>query len=485
MPIDARDELSDEAALSLRELADRMFSRTAGAALIGGNQVRLLEDGRENYPAWLAAIRAAKHHVHFENYFIYDDEVGREFADAFLAKAREGVRVRLIYDWVGGVGKASRRFWRRLSQAGIEVRVHNPPRLSGPLSWVSRDHRKTLVVDGEVGYVTGLCVGRMWVGDPKVSVAPWRDTGVEIRGPAVVPISRAFARVWALLGSPVPQMDLMHEPSALGDVSLRIVSSEPATASMLRLDQLVAAIARKRLWLTDAYYSGIPSYVQALSAAAQDGVDVRLLVPHATDIPVLKPVSRAGYRTLLEAGVRVFEWNGTMLHAKTAVADARWARVGSTNLNIASWLGNFELDAVIEDANFAAEMEQLYLRDLANSTELVLDKRHKVRAPGEPRPAGVPRRRSGSVGAVAAGAMRVGNAVGAVLANRRVLAPAQGKLTFLVGVLFCGFAVLVTVFPRALAVPAGVLALWLGCSLLWRGIELRRGAKQASSRAIK
>ena len=119
---------------------------------------------------------------------------------------------------------------------------------------------------------------------------------------------------------------------------------------MLRLDQLVAALARRRLWLTDAYYAGTAPYVQALRAAAQDGVDVRLLVPGAAATSrSLKPISRAGYRPLLEAGVRIFEWNGTMLHAKTAVADGRWARVGSTNLNLASWLGNCELDAVVED----------------------------------------------------------------------------------------------------------------------------------------
>ena len=113
---------------------------------------------------------------------------------------------------------------------------------------------------------------------------------------------------------------------------------------MSRVDELVAALARKRLWLTDAYYAGMTSYVQSLKAAAKDGVDVRLLVPNGTDIPLLRPLSRAGYRPLLESGVRIFEWNGTMLHAKTAVADAHWARVGSSNLNVSSWFGNCELD---------------------------------------------------------------------------------------------------------------------------------------------
>src|SRR5690606_7438975 len=132
--------------------------------------------------------------VHFENYFIVDDEVGREFAEAFAAKARAGVRVRIVYDWLGGFGKASRGFWKRLESAGVEVRAHNPPQLSSPFGWLSRNHRKMLVVDGTIGFVTGLCVGRMWVGDPERNVAPWRDTGIEIRGPAVAEMARAFAR---------------------------------------------------------------------------------------------------------------------------------------------------------------------------------------------------------------------------------------------------------------------------------------------------
>ena len=467
MPIERLENSTPQ----LRELADRMFSRAAGAALIDGNDVRLLEDGRENYNAWLEAIRSAQKQVHFENYFILDDEVGNEFAEAFAAKAREGLQVRVLYDWLGGFGKASRAFWRKLRAAGVEVRVHNPPSFSSPHRWLSRDHRKTLTVDGAVGFVSGLCVGRMWVGDPERNVLPWRDTGVEIRGPAVAEIARAFARSWALVGPSLPERDVPFEPPRAGDVSLRIVSSEPATASMLRLDQLVASLARRRLWLTDAYYSGISSYVQALRAAALDGVDVRLLVPNATDIPILKPFSRAGYRTLLEAGVRVFEWNGTMLHAKTAVADCRWARVGSTNLNAASWLGNWELDAVIEDRDFATRMEEAYLRDLANSTEVVLDARHKLCASGRSRPV---RLGAGSAGAVAAGALRIGNAVGSVLTNRRVLGPIERRLTSGVGLVLCALSVLVALFPRAFAYPVAALGLWAGFSLLWRAIRLRR-----------
>jgi cardiolipin synthase len=179
-----------------RALANQAFSRAAGAPLIEGNRLRLLLDARENYPAWLEAIRAAKRHVHFENYIIHEDDAGRMFAEALIAKAQAGVRVRLVYDWIGGFWTASRVFWNRLRAGGVEVRCYNPPRLDSPLGWLSRDHRKTISVDGEVGFVTGLCVGRMWLGDPGKKIEPWRDTGVEVRGPSVADIEQAFAQVW-------------------------------------------------------------------------------------------------------------------------------------------------------------------------------------------------------------------------------------------------------------------------------------------------
>lgn len=309
-----------------RPLAEQAFSRAAGAPLVGGNSVRLLIDAAQNYPAWLAAIASARDHVHFESYIIHEDSAGVEFANALIAKAQEGVRVRLIYDWMGGLGKASHKFWNRLRAAGVEVRCYNPPRFDSPLGWLSRDHRKMLAVDGEVAFISGLCVGRMWVGEPEKHIEPWRDTGVELHGPSLADIEHAFAQVWAMMGEPIPDdgTRTMRTSPPAGNVNVRIVATVPATAGLLRLDQLVAAIARKRLWLSDAYYAGTTSYVQSLMAAARDGVDVRLLVPNATDIPLLRPLSRSGYRPLLEAGVRVFEWNGTMIHAKTAVADGRW-----------------------------------------------------------------------------------------------------------------------------------------------------------------
>ncbi|HXC72848.1 MAG TPA: phospholipase D-like domain-containing protein [Pyrinomonadaceae bacterium] len=478
-----RERMERASAPPMRELADQAFSRAAGAPLVEGNSVRLLIDARENYPAWLDAIRGAEHHINFESYIIHEDSAGWRFADALVAKARDGVRVRLIYDWMGGFGKTSRSFWNHLRAGGVEVRCYNPPRFDSPLGWLSRDHRKMISVDGQVGFITGLCVGRMWEGIPEKKIESWRDTGVEVRGKAVADIERAFAQVWAMMGEPIPEYELVSRDGleSLGHVSLRVVASVPSTAGIFRMDQLVAALARKRLWLTDAYYAGMTTYVQALKAAAQDGVDVRLLVPNGTDIPLLRPLSRAGYRPLLEAGVRVFEWNGTMLHAKTAVADGHWARVGSTNLNIASWFGNCELDAVVEDEPFARLMEETYLHDLDNSTEVVLDAQHNIHAPNEP-PHAHPVMSSGggSGGRAAAGAIRLGNAIGAAFTNRRVLEPVEAHIMVTTGVLLLASAIIFWFFPGVLVYPLAIMFVWIAIGLFYKAHKLyREGNQQA------
>jgi cardiolipin synthase A/B len=461
-----------ELAIPARVLADQAFSRTAGAPLIQGNSIRLLRDARENYPAWLQAIAAAQRYVHLESYFICGDAVGQMFADALLEKAAAGVRVRVIYDWLGNFRRAPRAFWGRLRAGGIEVRCYNPPRWDAPLGWLSRDHRKVLSVDGEVAFITGLCIGRMWAGDPVQQLEPWRDTGVEVRGPAVADVERAFAHTWTSLGAPVAAASIDTSPPA-GEVSIRIVAREPATAGMLRLDQLVATLARERVWLTDAYYAGTTAYVQTLRSAALQGVDVRLLLPGATDIPLLRPLSRAGYRLLLEAGIRVFEWNGAMLHAKTAVVDGRWARVGSTNLNVASWFGNCELDAVVEDQGFAEQMERMYLDDLGNATEIVLDTKRRVRAPAS-RGRSHRRKAGGSASRAAVGAVRIGNTLGAAVTARRVLGPVEARIMMAAGCSLLLAAVLIALFPRLLAYPLALVAGWIAATLLYRGYRLQR-----------
>jgi cardiolipin synthase len=436
--------------------------------------VRILKDADENFPAWLDAIRSARQKIFFEHYIVADDEIGREFVAALSERARAGVRVRAIHDWFGDVGVATSKLWRPLVQAGGIVRCFNPPRLDSPFGWLTRDHRKLIAVDGDIAFVSGLCVSRKWVGDREHGIDPWRDTGIELRGPAVADLEEAFGQVWATTGEPLDPAELTpasHIPAA-GAVTLRVLASIPSMAGLYRLDQLIAAMATRTLWLTDAYFLGVAPYVQALRAAALDGVDVRLLVPGTSDVPWVSRVSRAGYRSLLEAGIRVFEWNGPMLHAKTAVADGRWARVGSSNLNLASWIGNYELDVAIEDTAIAQRMTELYDSDLQRATEIVLDARSRLRVTR--RRVRRPRRGAGSAARAAAGALRLGHTVGAAITNRRVLGRTEAGTMAGVGAALLVITAIGIVWPLVLAAPIVVLAGWIGIALVVRALELKR-----------
>ena len=457
---------------SVRVFAEQAFSRAAGAPLVAGNHARVLQDAAGNYPAWLAAIRGARRTILFENYIVADDDVGREFVAALAERAQAGVGVYALYDWLGAWGEAPAELWRPLAAAGGAVRGFNPPRLDSPFGWITRDHRKMIAVDGEVAFVAGLCVSRKWLGDPEHGQEAWRDTGIEVRGPAVADIEHAFGDAWAAAGAALPA-EAYTDPASLpaqGDMALRVLATVPNIATLYRLDQLIAAMASRTLWLTDAYFVGIAAYVQALRAAALDGVDVRLLVPGASDIPLLPALSRAGYRPLLEAGVRVFEWNGSMLHAKTAVADGKWARVGSTNLNVASWLGNYELDVAIEDEGFGHAMQELYEADLMRATELVLAPHNRVRATVRQRRR---LRRGASASRAAAGALRLGNTVGAAIVNRRVLGSTEAGTMASVGLALLAVVAAMLWWPLAVAVPLAGLGGWVALSLLVRAWRLR------------
>jgi cardiolipin synthase len=456
------------------DLAEHAFDRASGAPLVQGNAVRVLLDAEENYPAWLEAIRSAQRSVFFENYIIAEDEVGVAFAEALAERARAGVNVRVIRDWLGSHAAASRRFWRSLQKAGVQTRVFNAPSLASPFDWITRDHRKMISVDGRLGFVTGLCVAKRWLGDPKRKVTPWRDTGVELRGPSVVWVERAFKEVWDVTGEPLPA-EALTDPDAVeraGEVAVRVVAGSPTSTGLFRLDQMIAAAAKRTLWLTDAYFVGFVPYVQALRMAAKDGVDVRLLVPSTTDIPIVSRLSRAGYRPLLESGVRIFEWNGSMIHAKTAVADGRWGRVGSSNLNFASFFGNYELDVAIEDPVIAGRLEEIYLRDLSNSTEITLYRRRRVvpvtrRKVAQPRGSRRPR----------VGAARFAIAVGAVVTpGTRPIGAVDSSIGLMLATILVALAALGLLWPKALAYPLAGLCVWLAVVLL---LKARRGRRPA------
>jgi cardiolipin synthase len=296
----------------------------------------------------------------------------------------------------------------------------------------------------------------------------------------VADIEQAFAQVWAVTGTPLPADELPRAETiaSTGDCALRVVSTAPHTAGLFRLDQLVAAVARQTLWLTDAYFVAMAPYVQALRAAAADGVDVRLLVPGASDLPLLKRFTRAGYRALLEGGIRVFEWNGPMLHAKTAVADGRWSRVGSTNLNLASWIGNYELDVFIEDDGFAGQMADMYEEDLEHATEIVLSAKRRVRPIGRPARSAARRGdRRGIPSRAAAGALRLANTVGAAVGNRRLLDPAEARLMAGAGVLLLILTMICALWPLLVAVPLATVGAWLTIALLLQAWRLYRKGK--------
>lgn len=355
----------------------RALDRATGARPIPGNIVHHLPVSSDALDAMLEMIAGARRTIHFENYIIHDDATGSRFATAWAERARAGVRVRVLYDALGSRG-TSNAYWRELRKYGVDVRPFRPLWTSGVIEAFSRDHRKVLVVDGERAMTGGLCIGDEWAGNPKSGQPPWRDTMVMVCGPAVAALQAAFARMWGRAGTPLPDDELGPAPEECGPSAVRVVEGFPGQSRIYRAVQLIAAAVTERLWITDAYLVAPPPLYAALVDAARSGVDVRFLLPGATDIPIVRMFTRGGYRELLHAGARIFEYRGPMLHAKTLVADHEWARVGSSNLNVSSLLGNYELDLVTEQDGLTATLSSQFLHDMAQSREIVLLARRRL-----------------------------------------------------------------------------------------------------------
>jgi cardiolipin synthase len=440
---------------------------------VPGNRVTLLVDGAAAYDAMLAQIAAARHWIHLENYIIRDDRVGHRFAEALSARARDGVAVRVQYDWLGSVN-TSRRYWRDLRRAGVEVRSFNPPHLLQIFANLTRNHRKLLVVDGAVGITGGQCIGDEWVGDANRGLAPWRDTGVEIAGPAAAALDAAFEATWQASGGSIPAVERPDVAQA-GNAEVRVVVGEPGRERAYRTLEYLTAGSMERLWITDAYLVPPPRLFQALVDAARDGADIRLLVPSTSDIAVVRNLTRIGYRRLLRAGIRIYEWDGPMLHAKTMVADSRWARIGTSNLNASSLLGNYEIDVLIEDVAFARDMEALFRRDLDQSLEV----ERRVRGRGRLQqvlPTGLHRRRSGPVPARRSRAPRQLRGRAAVAARTLISAARRsvyGPLSLILVVLGTLFLVL----PRTTAYAFGVVCVWFALAAGVEAFQRREGGK--------
>jgi cardiolipin synthase A/B len=471
------EAVSESAARRAR--LDRALARTSDAPLREGNRLGLLKNGPSTYDDWLTAMGRARRWVHLDNYIFQDDTTGKRFAEALAAKAAEGVRVRVLHDWFGCVD-VSRSFWRELRETGVEVRAVNPPTLGAPLGVVRRDHRKLLAVDGEYASTGGVCISDGWlVRSPETGLA-YRDTAVSVLGPAVADIDRAFAAMWDETGEALPKDE---RPKAdrippAGQEAVRIVVQEPRKMRTLRVLQLLTAGVERRLWITDAYFLSVPILTQALMASARDGVDVRVLVPATNDIPWIGRASRAGYRQFLESGVRIFEYGGPMIHAKTLVADGRISKVGSTNLNFSSLAANWEIDLVAEDPGFASQMEQLFEEDLANAREvrLVSSARGTKAEPDRPINDSNRGARRGVVGSgtgSSATIVRVGSA--ALQKSGAPLRTHEHALAAATSASLLGISLLGLRFPRLLAWPLALI------STLFGGLGVVRAARSVLS----
>ena len=440
------------------------LERAAGCRFSTGHRVVPLIDGPAIFARMLDAIAGARHTVHLENYIIRDDRIGGTFAEALARRAREGIAVRVLFDWLGCKG-TSRRYWRRLRHAGVEVRAFQPPALLEPLANLVRDHRKGLVTDGRLAIVGGHCIGDEWAGDAAAGIPPWRDTALEVEGPAAARLDQAFARMWARAGAPLRSPADAPADAPAGDARVAVLESEPGLERAYRCVEWMATAARSRCWITDAYFVAPPRLREVLGDAARDGVDVRLLVPGDSDLPHVRNLTRIGYRPLLRAGVRIFEWRGPMLHAKSIVTDGQWARVGSSNLNASSLSGNYELDLLVDDAALATGLQAQFLRDLDRSREVVVT---APAAPARLRPPPLalvpgpgpdyhapPRERRRRL-----------FALGGQLA---LVARRQVALGVAVG--FAIVALLFAFFPRPSALATAVLAGWLALGALVRALR--------------
>jgi cardiolipin synthase len=362
--------------------------RIAAADVSSGNDVQLLHDGPATFDAMCEGIDAALTTIVIETYIFRSDEVGQRIADALIRAAARGVRIRLLTDWIGMRG-TSRGFLANLRKAGVEHRVFNAPGLRAWLGLIPRDHRKLLVIDSTVGITGGVGIGNEWIGKTKRHRGHWRDTAVRIEGQAAHDMQQAFDTMWER--SAKRERRGSHrltrraargahlDPATAESALVGIVEGEPLRLRIARALQMQAISAEQSIWIATAYFAPSWSEVEALMGAARDGVDVRILVPSRNDHPWVTLITRRYYRRLLTNGVRIWEWKGTMMHAKTSVVDGRWVRVGSTDFNPLGVAINYELDAVIEDQTIGAKAEAMFLDDLEHSREITMRNRSVLR----------------------------------------------------------------------------------------------------------
>jgi cardiolipin synthase len=355
--------------------------RIAAADASSGNEVELMRDGTRIFDAMIEVIAQARETVVLESYLVVSDSVGERFSAALIAAAARGVKVRMIADWAGSRG-TTRAYWRLLREGGVDVRIFNKPGFRRWLGLLPRDHRKVLVADETVCVTGGIGLSEVWSGFAmrKKKKAPWRDTAVLIRGPAAQDMARAFETMWKRANFEERRAARRHAirrarntdtaPGKNVGAVVGIIEGEPWRLRVARALQIQSVSAERTIWIASAYFYPSSAEIEALCGAALDGVDVRVLVPSKYDHPWVRMLTRSVYKQLLRNGVRIWEWNGVMMHAKTSVIDGRWVRVGSTDFNPLGIAINYELDAVMESQKLGKEAEAMFLRDLEESTEI-------------------------------------------------------------------------------------------------------------------
>jgi cardiolipin synthase len=361
-----------------------------GSPLVVGNKVVLLEDGPATFQAMFTAIQNAKDHINMETYIIEDDEVGKRFADALIAKQAQGVPVNFIYDSVGAMG-APKEFFKRLTDSGIKVLEFNPINpLTAKKGWElnQRDHRKLLIVDGREAFLGGINISSVYSSgsfSPRSKrrpdgSPPWRDTHVHLQGPVASEFQKLFLATWEKQkGSPLARSNFFPQLSTQGKEVVRAIGSSSDEPYSLIYATLISAInsAETSIYLTNAYFVPDPQLIAALKDAAQRGVDVKIILPSNTDFWLVFHAGRSFYDTLLSADVKIFERRDALLHSKTALIDGVWSTIGSTNLDWRSFLHNDEVNAVILGQEFGAQMQMIFKKDLASSNLITLQQWRK------------------------------------------------------------------------------------------------------------
>jgi cardiolipin synthase len=358
-------------------------SLAGSTPLTVGNKVHILIDGAETYAAMFEAIDAAEDSINMETFIFEDDEVGKRFADALIAKQQAGVQVNLIYDSVGSLTTPD-TFFNRMRDSGINVLEYNPVNpLKARVGWDvnERDHRKVLVVDGKVAFVGGINISSVYSSGGSMSrlaqsaAAPgenmhWRDTHLRIEGPVVSDFQALFMETWGRQkGKALANRDYFPHLNVEGDAVVQAIGSSPEDPFSLIYVTLITAInsAEREVYLTNAYFIPDEQLLQALKDAAARGVDVRLILPSTTDSDLVFYASRSFYGELLHAGVKIYERQDALLHAKTALIDGVWSTIGSTNLDWRSFLYNQEINAVILGHDFGNRMRAMFEDDLTAS----------------------------------------------------------------------------------------------------------------------